>query len=76
MNFAADGGWVDLATTIGAFLVLSLITLWFFLSGEHLVRFVGESAIKVLTRMMGLILAVVGTQMLMAGIAGAIDLYR
>jgi multiple antibiotic resistance protein len=76
MNFAAEGGWVGLATTIGAFLLLCLITLWFFLFGERLVSFVGESAIKVLTRMMGLILAVVGTQMLIAGIAGAIDLYR
>ena len=32
----------------------------------------GESAIKVVTRLMGLILAVIGVQMLFVGISGAI----
>jgi multiple antibiotic resistance protein len=76
MNFASGGGWTELVTAVGAFMLLCGITLWFFLSGERLVRFIGESGIKVLTRMMGLILAVIGVQMLIAGIAAAVKLYR
>jgi len=37
-------------------------------------RFLGQNGIKVVTRLMGLILAVVGVQMLITGIRGAIEL--
>jgi multiple antibiotic resistance protein len=43
-------------------------------SGSRLVAYVGDSGIKVITRMMGLILAVVGVQMAIDGIRGAIAL--
>lgn len=36
--------------------------------------FLGESGLGVITRIMGLILAVIGVQMLINGIAGAIQL--
>ena len=57
--------------TIAAFLLLCLISYGFFVSGERFVRFIGENGIKVVTRIMGLILAVVGTQMVITGIGGA-----
>ena len=57
--------------TIAAFFVLCVITYVFFVSGERLVGYIGENGIKVVTRLMGLILAVIGVQMLIEGISGA-----
>lgn len=74
MNFASGGGLTELVTTVSMFAVLCVITYVFFVSGERLVRFIGENALQVITRMMGLILAVIGTQMAIEGIQGAFKL--
>lgn len=42
-----------------------------FLFGDKLVKAVGPSALNVITKMMGLILAVIGTQMFIEGAAEA-----
>jgi multiple antibiotic resistance protein len=70
MNFAATGDVYHISTTIVAFLVLCIITYLFFVFGERLVHYLGAGAINAITRLMGLILAVVGTQMLIDGISG------
>ena len=46
----------------------------FFVSGERLIRFVGQSGLNVVTHIMRLILAVIGVQMLINGIQGAFQL--
>ena len=74
MNYASDGGLFEMATTIIAFAVLCLITYGFFISGQRLVAFLGTSGLNVITRLMGLILAVIGIQMLIDGINGAIKM--
>ena len=74
MNFASAGGVSEFGVTIAAFFVLCLITYAFFVSGDRFVSFIGVNGIKVITRIMGLILAVIGTQMVIAGITGAIKL--
>ena len=71
MSFAAGGGVTDLIVTVAAFFVLCVITYAFFISGQRLVGYIGDSGIKVVTRLMGLILAVIGVQMLIEGISGA-----
>jgi len=43
-------------------------------SGERLVALIGESALNIITRLMGLILAVIGVQMALEGIRGAFNL--
>jgi len=70
MSFSSDGSPWTLSITIGAFFVLCLITYVFFVSGEGLIRYIGQSGAKVVTRFMGLILAVIGVQMLVEGIKG------
>jgi len=75
LNFAANASLVNVAITIGAFGVLCLVTYFMFRSAEKLVRFLGESTIKVVSRLMGLILAVVGTQMVLYGCQGAIKMF-
>ena len=71
MNFAAAGGDHELAVTALAFAVLCIITYFCFVFGQGMVRFLGQSGLNVVTRMMGLILAVTGVQMLIEGIKGA-----
>ena len=72
MSFASGGDVSDFIVTVGAFFVLSLITYAFFVSGERFVKYIGDNGIKVVTRLMGLILAVIGVQMLIHGIGGAV----
>ena len=47
-----------------------------FVFGERLVRFLGSGGLNVITRLMGLILAVIGVQMLIGGISGAIEMAK
>jgi len=71
MNFASTGGAMNMLVTLVAFAVLCVITYGFFVSGERLTRYLGKSGLAVITRIMGLILAVIGVQMLIAGLKGA-----
>ncbi|MBN2605853.1 MAG: MarC family protein [Thiotrichales bacterium] len=75
MNFSAGGGIFEMVTTIFAFAVLCVITYFIFIFGERFVTFIGAGALGVITRMMGLILAVIGVQMLIEGIHGAFPLH-
>ena len=75
MNYSATGSYVQSAITIAAFSVLCVITFVAFLSGDRLIRILGRSGMDVVTRLMGLILAVVGTQMLIQGIHDAKSLF-
>jgi multiple antibiotic resistance protein len=74
MNFSTTGGIPGMVITIAAFAVLCVITYIFFISGQRLVRRLGDNGLSVITRLMGLILAVIGTQMVITGIGGAIKL--
>lgn len=70
MNFASADGMAAVAITLAAFAVLCVITYLFFVSGDRLIKYVGENAINAITRLMGLILATIGTQMVIAGVTG------
>ena len=62
--------------TIGSFAALCFITYLFFIFGEKFVTFIGAGALGVITRLMGLILAVIGIQMLIEGVKGAMHFVR
>jgi multiple antibiotic resistance protein len=47
-----------------------------FSSRERFVKFVCDNGIKVITRLMGLILAVIGVQMLINGIGGDVTEFQ
>ncbi|SHH34821.1 MarC family protein [Ferrimonas marina] len=72
MSFSAQGGLGAVSVTIAMFALLCVISYACFMMGDRLVSFVGESGMTIITRLMGLILAVIGTQMALEGIAGAI----
>lgn len=71
MNFASGKETLHLLITIAAFGVLCVVSYFFFVGGEKLVRFLGAAGLSVITRLMGLILATIGVQMLVEGIQGA-----
>ena len=75
MNFASAGSLIDMLVTIVAFAALCVITYGFFISGERLMAILGRNGLNVVTRIMGLILAVIGVQMLITGVSGAIRMY-
>ena len=74
MNFSATGGVMEVVVTIAVFAVLCVITYLFFIFGKKFVTYIGAGVLGVITRMMGLILAVIGTQMVIEGIHGAFKL--
>ena len=71
MNFATTGSILETSITIISFGLLCILTYVLFVFGERFVKAVGPSALNVITRMMGLILAVIGMQMLIEGIEQA-----
>ncbi|MCD9463615.1 MarC family protein [Photobacterium phosphoreum] len=75
MNYSASGSFLHTIITIVAFATLCLITLVCFLYGPKLVDKVGEAGITITTRLMGLILTVIGMQMLIQGVHDAFLLF-
>ena len=71
MNNTATGDVNEIVITVIVFTLLCVITYLCFISGQKIVRLLGAGGISVITRLMGLILAVMGTQMLMQGIHDA-----
>lgn len=76
MNYSSSRETVDIIITICAFVVTCLITYVFFIAGNKIVKFIGDNGIKVVTRLMGMILAVIGTQMVIEGIVSAHELLK
>ncbi len=72
MNFST-GSFINLFITIFSFGLLCIITYYVLISGKKIKKIIGASGLKVLTRMMGLILAVIGMQMLIEGTFSAIN---
>jgi len=72
MSFASGQGLTALLITIGAFAVLCLVTYFCFISGDRIIKYLGQNGINAITRLMGLILATIGTQMVIAGVTGVI----
>ena len=71
VNYSNGGSFVETVITIIAFALLCLITYISFLFSENIKRSLGLMGINVVTRVMGLILAVVGVQMIVTGLKGA-----
>jgi multiple antibiotic resistance protein len=77
MNFVGASPSIShIVIVIVAFALLCLITYFMFVYGQKLIEFMGKGVVNVITRIMGLILAVIATQMLIGGIHGAIEMYQ
>jgi len=72
MSFAAESTVPDITRVLVALAIICALNLAAFLGSDGMTRFLGQNGIKVVSRLMGLILAVIGTQMLLVGIRGAL----
>ena len=75
MGFAGDGNVVRVGMTLVAAAIVCAVTLISFLFSARLMGFLGQSGLNVVSRLMGLIIAVIGMQMLMMGVYAAIAGY-
>ncbi|HKO48774.1 MAG TPA: MarC family protein [Polyangiaceae bacterium] len=75
IGFSA-GHWRHAALSLVAFALLCATTWFGFVAGERSVRYLGNSFLTVITRLMGLILAVVGTEMFLTGLREAFPALR
>ena len=77
MNFVGESPSIShILIVLISFLLLCIISYLMFIYGEKLVQFLGKNVINVISRIMGLILAVIATQMLFSGIHGALQIYQ
>jgi multiple antibiotic resistance protein len=77
MNFVgAEKSILNVILVISIFAVMCLITYWLFLSSLTLANKINPGIFKVVSRIMGLILAVIAIQMLINGIEGTIDIFQ
>ena len=72
MNFAAESTLMEITRVLSAFALMCIITFGAFMAGQSLTKLLGQNGIKVISRIMGLILAVIGVQMVIEGIRGAV----
>ena len=75
MNNAATGDIVHIIMTIVSFSLLAVITYYFFISGDKIIKAIGNGGLTIITRLMGLILAVIGMQMFLDGSVDASKLF-
>jgi multiple antibiotic resistance protein len=73
MNYSASGGWLEIVITVLVFAFLCIITYICFIFSTKIISIVGEQGLSLVTRLMGLILAVIGVQMLIIGINNAFN---
>ncbi len=71
ISFSSSGSLESGLVTIACFAALCLLTYFCFVWGENLVGRIGSEAISAVSRIMGLILAVIGVQMAVDGIKQA-----
>lgn len=72
MSYAAGGPPERVGLVLVAFFLICALTYICFISGEHMTRFLGKNLLMVVSRLMGLILTVIGTQMVIAGVKGVL----
>ncbi len=77
MNFVgAEKSMTNVLMVIGIFGIMCLITYFLFISSRGIAAKISPGMLKVISRIMGLILAVIAVQMLINGIEGTIDIFN
>ncbi|QYK00425.1 MarC family protein [Shewanella psychrotolerans] len=73
MNYSSSGGITGILVTVSVFAVMCLITFVCFIFSSKILAVIGESGLSIVTRLMGLILAVMGTQMVITGVTSVVS---
>lgn len=68
MSYAPSGHWLQIGITLLMFTLICVLTFFAFVFSERILARLGRGGVAVITRLMGLILAVIGVQMLLDGL--------
>ncbi|MCT4673187.1 MAG: MarC family protein [Prolixibacteraceae bacterium] len=68
INFASNSDWIHILVVIGGFGVMCYLTYICFVGANKLIGYLGANLISVVSKIMGLILCVMGTDMVISGI--------
>lgn len=74
MNYAADADYIQIGIIIAIFALITYLTFVAFNLSDLIVKKMGNSLIKVIGKIMGLILAIIGTGMAVEGVKLAFNL--
>ncbi|PCI08926.1 MAG: hypothetical protein COB73_06270 [Flavobacteriaceae bacterium] len=74
MNFVTNPEVTRISIVIVVFALMCLLTYFFFLVSEKIVTLVGNNVISVIGKIMGLIIAIIGTNMIIQGVKLAFNL--
>ncbi len=74
MNFVTNSEIIHVSVVIAIFAVMCLLTYIFFRISDSLVKIVGTNVISVISKIMGLIIAIIGINMIIEGIKIAFNL--
>jgi len=74
MNYATNSEIIHIGIIIVVFAVMCLLTYFFFLISDKIVEIVGNNVISVIGKIMGLIIAIIGTNMIIEGLKIAFNL--
>lgn len=76
MNFVGvEKSILNVVIVVAIFALMCVITYYLFVSARHISNRVSPGLLKVVSRIMGLILAVIAVQMMINGIEGAIEVF-
>jgi len=68
MNYVTNAGYIQLAIIVIMFALIMFLNHLAFISSEYLVRYIGKNKIIVIEKIMGLIIAIIGTSMFIEGV--------
>lgn len=68
MNYTTDAGYMQLLIIIVMFALIMYLNHLAFISSDYLVRYIGKNKIVVIEKIMGLIIAIIGTNMFIEGV--------
>ena len=73
MNYSSSVEITGTLITISVFAVICAVTFFCFIFSSNILTIIGKSGLDIVTRLMGLILAVIGTQMLITGVTAVVS---
>lgn len=68
MNFTTNASYLQLAIIVVMLALIMWLNYLAFISSEYLVRYIGKNKITVIEKIMGLIIAIIGTSMFIEGV--------
>jgi len=74
MNYSASGGFTEIIISVSMFTILCVITFLCFKYSSKILEKISKNSLGIITRLMGLILAVMGTQMVLEGLSSIINI--